>query len=210
MSLYHNSEGPIKNKLFTLYWMHYWIYTPWPLKRQMIKHMQMQTNLGWSLSNWVEKFNEYRCFHVGLMNESLHKKENGVNLYGWVSRGSNAKEHWSCSGLLQHFMLDFPLFHTHSSFINLSPLSFQRMPLRSCQAWNDQTDTESFIITASDRLNVNCSLPAAPLHRHAGSVYVTPEHLGPPADQHLPRKSRSSVIIDREAPHFTTQPVTSS
>lgn len=66
------------------------------------------------------------------------------------------------------------------------------MPLRACQAWNDQTDTESFIITASDRLTVSCSLPAAPLLAATAvepSSHLTPEHLSPPAHQPLPCKS---------------------
>lgn len=72
------------------------------------------------------------------------------------------------------------------------------VPPTSCQVWHDQTDTGRFIITASDRLTL-CQLLPSPHSsqppRCSLPVYLTPEHLSPPADRPLPR---SSIITDRE------------
>lgn len=71
-----------------------------------------------------------------------------------------------------------------SSPSTVSSALWDRLLQRPCQAWNDQSDTESYIRSASERPTVSLCLPPAylltPPPVHASSL--TLERLGPPVD----------------------------
>lgn len=125
---------------------------------------------------------------------------------------------WMC------FLLLLLLFFFH--FTPTAPLCpedvpllllFKRMSHRSCQAWNDQSDTESASLlhpltswpwSAACQLLLSSHLTATPAHLFRPSNPRKPRHDWRPTA--APVSPRSSIIIDRQASHFTSQLLTSS